>query len=322
VRVLVTGGAGFVGARLVRALLEPGSPATAVTVLDLADDVSGLLDAAVRPEVEIVAGDIRDADLVGRLAGRHDAIVNLAAETHVDRSITGPDPFTRTNVLGAQTLLDAAVRAAVGVVVQVSTDEVYGPLPVGEATEDARLDPSSPYSASKAAADLLALAYRRTYGLDVRITRGCNTYGPWQQPDKLVPLFVTNLLDGRGVPLYGDGRHVREWIHVDDHSRAIRLVLERGSPGGIYNVGTGDRISNRELTGRLLAACGAGWERVEHVADRPGHDLRYAVDSRKIRALGWAPAVPLSDGVPAVVAWYAEHRGWWERRRRALPPLR
>jgi dTDP-glucose 4,6-dehydratase len=322
VRILVAGGAGFIGSRLVRDLAERpigAAASAAVTVLDLAPDTPALDGVA---GVEVVTGDICDAGLVAAVVPGHDAIVNLAAETHVDRSITGPARFLRTNVVGAQTLLDAAVSAGVPTLVQVSTDEVYGPVPAGAAREDAPLAPSSPYSASKAAADLLALAYRRTYGIDVRITRGANTYGPWQQPDKVVPVFVTSLLDGRPAPVYGDGGHVREWVHVDDHAAAIRLVLERGSPGEVYNVGSGERLANRDLAATLIAACGAPPDRVEHVADRPGHDRRYAVDTAKIRALGFAPAVPLAPGLAATARWYAEHRAWWEERKRVLPPHR
>jgi len=323
VRVLITGGAGFIGARLVRELVErPVGAETRVTVLDLDPDAGGLAALAGHGRVDVVVGDIRDAGLVADVVRHHDAIVNLAAETHVDRSISGPAPFLRTNVIGTQTLLDAAVAAGVAPFVQVSTDEVYGPVPAGAAAEDAPLAPSSPYSASKAAADLLALAYRRTYGIDVRITRGVNTYGPWQQPDKVVPVFLSRLLDGRPVPLYGDGEHVREWLHVDDHAAAIRLVLERGAAGEVYNVGSGERITNRELAAALIDACGASPDSVEPVADRPGHDRRYAVDPAKIGAIGFTAGVPLAAGLRDTARWYAEHRSWWKSRLRALPPHR
>lgn len=318
-RVLVTGGAGFIGSHLVRALLRPedGGAAGAVTVLDAftyAGDVRNL--AAVRddPRLEIVQGDIRDAALVDALMRRHDAVVHLAAESHVDRSIAAGGEFASTNVLGTQTLLEAAVRHGVDRFVHVSTDEVYGSVAEGSWTEDAPIDPNSPYSASKAGSDLLALASHRTHGLDVRVTRCSNNYGPQQHPEKVIPLFTTRLLQGRSVPLYGDGRNVRDWLHVEDHCRALCLVLEKGLAGRTYNIGGGTELTNRELTGKLLDACGESWDRVEHVPDRKGHDLRYSVNWDRVRdELGYRPRHSFEDGLAGTVAWYRDNPDRWSR---------
>ncbi|MFG3302689.1 dTDP-glucose 4,6-dehydratase [Micromonospora chersina] len=317
-RILVTGGAGFIGSAYVRRLLtgaEPDLAADTVTVLDAWTYAAteGALDPVrTDPGLRVVRGDIRDAALVDATVAGHDVVVHFAAESHVDRSIAAAADFVTTNVVGTQTLLDAALRHGVRRFVQVSTDEVYGSIATGAWTERAPLDPSSPYSASKAAGDLLALAYHRTHGLDVVVTRGANTYGPYQYPEKIIPLFVTNLLDGHDVPLYGDGGNVRDWLHVDDHCHGVALAQTRGRAGGIYHLGGGAELTNRDLTGRLLAACGAGWERVRPVADRKGHDRRYALDTTTTRReLGWAPTVDLDHGLAATVAWYRDNRAWW-----------
>ncbi|MFF8726189.1 dTDP-glucose 4,6-dehydratase [Streptomyces sp. NPDC015171] len=320
-RILVTGGAGFIGSHFVRSLLAPGedtaAPPALVTVLDAltyAGDRANLTPVAHDPRLAFVQGDILDEGLVDRLVAGHDAVVHFAAESHVDRSIAAGRAFVATNVLGPQTLLEAAVRHGPRTFVQVSTDEVYGTIPAGSWTEEQPLAPSSPYAASKAGADLMALAYHRTHGLDVRITRCSNNYGPRQFPEKVIPRFITRLLDGRKVPLYGDGRHVRDWLHVEDHCRAVRLVLDRGRPGEIYNVGGGLELSNRGLTRRLLELCGADWDSVEQVADRKGHDARYSVDWTKIRTeLGYSPRRSFTEGLAETVAWYRENRSWWER---------
>ncbi|MFJ8276198.1 dTDP-glucose 4,6-dehydratase [Streptomyces griseoviridis] len=317
--LLVTGAAGFIGSQYVRALLAAGGPdAPRITVLDKLTYAGNLDNLDLDdPRIEFVQGDIRDAELVDRLIADADEIVHFAAESHVDRSITGAGDFVLTNVVGTQTLLEAALRHGVGPFVHVSTDEVYGSVETGSSTEQAPLSPNSPYSASKAASDLLALAYHRTHGLDVRVTRCSNNYGPYQYPEKVVPLFVTNLLDGRTVPLYGDGANIRDWLHVDDHCHGVDLARTRGRAGEVYNLGGGTELTNRDLTGLLLDACGAGWDRVEHVADRKGHDLRYSVDWTKARdELGYRPRRDFATGLADTVAWYRDHRDWWQPLRR------
>lgn len=316
-QIFVTGGAGFIGSAYVRAVLADefaGAIGASVTVLDLLS-YSG--NRANLPEsdsrLRFVRGDIADAALLREVLPGHDAVVHFAAESHVDRSITGALPFVTTNVLGTQTLLDEARAAGVGRFVHVSTDEVYGSIAEGSWTETWPLAPNSPYAASKASSDLMALAAHRTHGMDVVVTRCSNNYGDHQFPEKVIPLFVTNLLDGKPVPLYGDGGNVRDWLHVSDHCRGIQLVLEKGRSGEVYNIGGGTELSNRELTGRLLDACGAGWDMVRPVADRKGHDRRYSLDITKIsEELGYAPRVTLDDGLAATVAWYRENRAWWE----------
>ena len=317
-RILVTGGAGFIGSHFVRAILAGDYPWLAgagVTVLDkltYAGNLANLEPVAGCSRLAFTAGDICDPALVAAVVPGHDAVINFAAETHVDRSISGPDEFVATNVAGVQVLLQACVSAGVRRVVQVSTDEVYGSVASGSWPEDAPLAPNSPYSAAKAGGDLMALAYARTYGLDVRVTRCCNNYGPYQFPEKVIPLFVTNLLDGRPVPLYGDGGNVRGWIHVDDHCRGIQLVLERGERGKVYHVNGDAELSNIELTSALLELCGASWDMVTRVEDRKGHDRRYCIDDSALRALGYAPRTPFAGGLSATVQWYRDNRRWWE----------
>jgi dTDP-glucose 4,6-dehydratase len=285
-------------------------------VLDLlsyAGTLTNLAQVEGSPRYRFVHGDIRDAVLVSTLMSGVDLVVHFAAESHVDRSITGASDFVSTNVGGTQTLLQAACEQRVGTFVHVSTDEVYGSIADGSWSEDHLLEPNSPYAASKAGSDLIARAYHRTHGLDVRITRCSNNYGSHQFPEKVIPLFVTNLLEGRRVPLYGDGENVRDWLHVEDHCRGIALVAEGGRPGEIYNIGGGTELSNRELTGRLLDATGHDWSMVEPVADRLGHDRRYSVNIAKIaHELGYAPTVSIDDGIAATVAWYRDNRSWWE----------
>jgi dTDP-glucose 4,6-dehydratase len=316
--LLVTGGAGFIGSAFVRTALTTGLPGldgVRITVLDrlgYAGNRANLAPVATDPRLRFVVGDVRDAALVDDLLAGHDAVLHVAAETHVDRSIASGAEFASTNVVGTQVLLGAAVRHGTARFVQVSTDEVYGSLATGRWDETAPLDPSSAYSASKAGADLLALAYHRTHGLPVTITRCANNYGPYQHVEKLIPRFVTRLLSGLTVPLYGDGLHVREWLHVDDHCRALALALTAGAPGRVYHVGGGTELTNRDLTGLLLELCDAGWDRVEQVADRPGHDRRYALADDRIRTeLGWAPQVDFPTGLAATVTWYRTHRDWW-----------
>ena len=318
-KILVTGGAGFIGSHYVRTLLTDGFPGThawTVTVLDkltYAGNLANLAPVRADARLSFVEGDILDTRLVDDLVGASDAVVHFAAESHVDRSILGAADFVMTNVVGTQALLDAAHRHGVERFVHVSTDEVYGSIDDGSWSEDFPLRPNSPYSASKASSDLLALAYATTHGVPVSVTRCSNNYGPYQFPEKVVPLFVTNLLDGGRVPLYGDGSNVRDWLHVDDHCRGIQLVLEGGRVGEVYNIGGGTELSNKELTGLLLEACGAGWEAVDNVEDRKGHDQRYSVDITKISTeLGYQPAVTFERGLADTVTWYRDNRSWWE----------
>ena len=310
----MTGGAGFIGSHFVRSLVDGAYPALAgeVRVLDLLT-YAGRRENLAGYDVDLVVGDIRDPEAVGEAMVGVDLVVHFAAESHVDRSITGAADFVSTNVVGTQVMLAAALDGGVRKFVHVSTDEVYGSISEGSWPETDPLLPNSPYSASKAGSDLLARSYFRTHGLDVSITRCSNNYGPHQFPEKVIPLFVTNLLDGLRVPLYGDGLNVRDWLHVDDHCRAIALVAEGGRAGEIYNIGGGIELTNRELTERLLAAVGADWSSVEPVADRKGHDRRYSVDWSKINAeLGYSPAHPFDEGLVETVAWYRDNRPWWE----------
>lgn len=327
-RILVTGGAGFIGSEFVRATLRgelPGSAGTSVTVLDkltYSGNLANLDPVRDHPGFRFVPGDTCDAVLVDDLVAGHDAIVHFAAETHVDRSIVSADQFVRTNVLGTQTMLDAAYRHGVGRFVHVSTDEVYGSIREGSWTEESPVAPNVPYAAAKAGSDLLALAFHRTYRLDVVVTRCTNNYGQYQFPEKIIPLFVTNLLDGRRVPLYGTGGNRRDWLHVSDHCRAIQLVLRSGRAGEVYHIGGGTELTNVELTRRLLAACGASWDMVDQVPDRMGHDLRYSLDISKIQTeLGYQPLVPFDEGLARTVEWYRTNRDWWEplKARAAIP---
>ncbi|WP_030824006.1 dTDP-glucose 4,6-dehydratase [Streptomyces hygroscopicus] len=316
-RILVTGGAGFIGSAYVRTLLDGGYAGyedASVTVLDKLTYAGNRTSLpAHHDRLDFVRGDICDAGLLRELLPGHDAVVNFAAESHVDRSIEDPSAFVRTNVLGTQTLLDGCLASGVARVVHISTDEVYGSIERGAWTEEWPLAPNSPYAASKASADLIARSYWRTHGLDVSITRCSNNYGPYQHPEKLIPLFVTSLLSGDPVPLYGDGSNVREWVHVQDHCAGIQLVLSGGRAGEIYHIGGGNERSNRQITDALLELCGASGDLVRHVADRKGHDLRYALDDGKIRAeLGYAPTVPFDRGLAEVVAWYGDNPAWWK----------
>lgn len=327
-RVLVTGGAGFIGSHYVRTVLGPEGPGdVAITVLDkltYAGVPANLDEVRAHSRFSFVQGDICDAELVGKLMAEHDQVVHFAAESHVDRSIDGGAEFVRTNVVGTHTLVDAAHRAGVKVFVHISTDEVYGSIDEGSWPESHPLRPNSPYSSSKAASDLIALSYHRTHGMDVRVTRCSNNYGHHHFPEKVIPLFVTNLLDGGKVPLYGDGRNVRDWLHIDDHVQGIELVRTKGRAGEIYNIGGGTELSNKELTALLLEACGTKWgESVEHVEDRKGHDLRYSVDCTKIsEELGYAPRKSFTQGLAETVQWYRDHRDWWEPLKEAADGVR
>ncbi|MBB4893138.1 dTDP-glucose 4,6-dehydratase [Streptomyces olivoverticillatus] len=316
-RLLVTGGAGFIGSHYVRTLLSggyPGGEDARVTVLDKLTYAGNRANLpAAHPRLDFVRGDVCDLPLLLDLLPGHDAVVHFAAESHVDRSITAAADFVRTNVGGTQTLLEACLRTGTGRVVHVSTDEVYGSIEQGSWTEEWPLEPNTPYAASKAASDLVARAYGKTHGLDVSITRCSNNYGPHQHPEKLIPLFVTNLLEGRQVPLYGDGRNIREWLHVDDHCRAIHLVLTGGRAGEVYNIGGGNERTNLAITHALLGLLGADPAMIRHVPDRKGHDLRYSIDETKIREeLGYVPHTPFEQGLADTVAWYRDNPGWWK----------
>ncbi|MFI6230574.1 dTDP-glucose 4,6-dehydratase [Micromonospora echinospora] len=312
--ILITGGAGFIGSHYARTLLEGHHDRLSVTVLDkltYAGNAANLDEIRDCPGFRFVRGDICDAALVDDLVAAADEIVHFAAETHVDRSIASGAEFVRTNVLGTGTLLEAARRHGGRRFVHVSTDEVYGSIASGSWPESHPLRPSSPYSASKAASDLLALSYHTTYGLDVVVTRCCNNFGPRQYPEKIIPLFVTRLLAGRTVPLYGTGENTREWLHVEDHVDALERVRTSGRPGEIYNIGSGVELTNRALVAALLELCDADWDRVEFVADRPGHDRRYSVDSTKIRTeLGWTPRHDLRAALADTVDWYRKNDEW------------
>ncbi|WP_030763561.1 dTDP-glucose 4,6-dehydratase [Streptomyces griseus] len=324
-RILVTGGAGFIGSHYVRTMLAGGYPGhedAHVTVLDKLTYAGNRDNLPLgHPRLDLVEGDVCDRPLLRELLPGHDAVVHFAAESHVDRSLTTADAFVRTNIGGTQTLLDACRETGTGRIVHVSTDEVYGTIPEGSWTETHPLLPNSPYAATKAASDLIARAYWRTHGLDLSITRCSNNYGPHQHPEKLIPLFITNLLEGGTVPLYGDGLNVREWLHVDDHCRAVHLVLTRGRAGEIYNVGGGNEQTNLAVTERLLELCGADRTAIRHVTDRKGHDLRYSLDETKIREeLGYAPRVPFDRGMADTVAWYRDNPHWWKASKHRADP--
>jgi dTDP-glucose 4,6-dehydratase len=314
-RLLVTGGAGFIGSNFVRRIVDGSlTGIDQVTILDKLTYAGTLTNLEMLPKnsFEFIKGDIADPILLNQLTKRHDAIVNFAAESHVDRSITGARDFIETNVLGTQNLLDASLRNGIKTFVQVSTDEVYGTISEGSWTEDFPLLPNSPYSASKASADLIVRSYNRTFGMDVRTTRCSNNYGPHQYPEKVIPLFVTNLIDNRKVPLYGKGLNVRDWLHVDDHCRGIHAVLIKGKPGEIYNIGGGRELTNRGLTDLILSKMGHDETNIEYVQDRLGHDLRYSVSHEKIsRELGYQPQVKFEEGIEKTIEWYKDNESWW-----------
>lgn len=312
-KILVTGGAGFIGSNFIRHLLAAHADCRVVNLdkLTYAGNLENLRDVESDPRYQFVHGDICDATLVREVMASVDAVVNFAAETHVDRANLGADEFLRANVHGTYTLLNAARELGVVRFVQISTDEVYGSLAAGAARESDPLNPSNPYSASKAAADLLARAYWTTHRLAVIVTRSSNNFGPYQHPEKMIPLFITNALEDRPVPLYGDGRNVRDWLYVADNCAAIDLVLQRGREGEIYNIGGGTEIENVELTGRVLRLLGKPDSLVLPVRDRPGHDRRYALDSSKTQALGWASRHSFDQTLKTTVAWYQAHEAWW-----------
>ena len=314
-RLLVTGGAGFIGSNFVRFMLRRYDDLEIVNLdkLTYAGNLENLRDVQDDARYTFVKGDICDATVVRAALRGADAVVNFAAETHVDRSISGPQDFISTDVLGTHTLLEAVRELGIARYVQISTDEVYGSTETGSFTEESDLAPSSPYSASKAGADLLVLAYHRTYGAPVLITRSSNNYGPWQYPEKIVPLFITNAIDDQALPVYGDGLNVRDWLYVDDNCGGIDAVLRKGALGEVYNIGGGNEVKNLALTRQILELLGKRPELIRFVADRPGHDRRYAIDCGKLRALGWRPATPFATGLKRTVSWYRDNPDWWRK---------
>ena len=312
-KLFITGAAGFIGSNYVRHVLANHDDEIVIfDALTYAGDVRTIQDLIDASHVQFVHGDIIDGDAVSTAMAGADAVVHFAAETHVDRSIAGPDDFIRTNCSGTNVICDSARQHEVERVLHISTDEVYGSVDEGSSTETDLLDPRSPYSASKAGSDLIALSYHTTYDLPVVVTRSSNNFGPHQFPEKLIPLFATNLFDGRSVPLYGDGLNIRDWCHVADNCAAIDLVLRSGSIGEIYNIGAGNEVTNRDITYRLLELCGRDESAIETVADRPGHDRRYSVDTAKVRGRGWKPKRSFDDALAETVAWYHDNRAWWE----------
>ncbi len=328
-KILVTGGAGFIGSNFVRMALTdkfPNFNVDEIVVLDLltyAGDEGNLAPIAADKRYKFVKGDIRDLELVKKLMGQTDYVVHFAAESHVDRSIEGGSDFVSTNVMGTQVLLDAARNSNIKRFVHVSTDEVYGSISEGSWPEDHPLLPNSPYSASKAGSDLLVRAYNRTHKLDTVITRCSNNYGQYQFPEKVMPLFITNVIEGIKVPLYGNGLNVRDWLHVDDHCRGIALALTKGKSGEVYNIGGGTELTNVELTHKILNAMGVGEEFIQPVEDRKGHDLRYSVDISKINSqLGYSPQVNFEEGLLQTIEWYKNNEAWWRKHKQSAPAIK
>jgi dTDP-glucose 4,6-dehydratase len=328
-KLLVTGGAGFIGSNFVRMALTDKFPdfnVEQLTVLDLltyAGDEENLKPVASDKRYKFVKGDIRDLELAKKLMQDADQVVHFAAESHVDRSIEGGSEFVSTNVMGTQVLLDAAKGSNIKRFVHVSTDEVYGSISEGSWPEDHPLLPNSPYSASKAGSDLLVRAYNRTHKLDTVITRCSNNYGQYQFPEKVMPLFITNIIEGKKVPLYGNGLNVRDWLHVDDHCRGIALALTKGRAGEVYNIGGGTELTNVELTHKILKAMGVGEEFIQPVEDRKGHDLRYSVDISKInKELGYSPQVNFEEGLVQTINWYKNNEAWWKKHKQSAPAIK
>jgi dTDP-glucose 4,6-dehydratase len=312
-KILVTGGAGFIGSNYVRHVLaHTDDEVTVYDALTYAGNLSTLRDVDDSPRYTFVKGNICDPGTLEEAMQGHDAVVHFAAESHVDRSIAGPDDFINTNCFGTNIVMDTARRLEISRVVHIGTDEVYGSVEVGSSKETDPLEPRSPYSASKAGSDLIALSYHHTYGTPVVVTRCTNNFGPFQYPEKAIPLFTTNLLDGVPIPLYGDGLNERDWLFVDDHCAGVHLALHRGEPGEIYNIGAGNETPNRVLVDKLLGLLGKGEEMVSYVTDRLGHDRRYSVDIGKMTALGWRKQRTLDEALAETVEWYAANRWWWE----------
>jgi dTDP-glucose 4,6-dehydratase len=318
-RYLITGGCGFIGSNFIRHLLGAEADARIVNLdaLTYAGNPENLRDVERNPRYRFIHGDIRDRETVREAIRDAEVVVNFAAETHVDRSLLDAGDFVQTDVYGTFVLLDEASKLAAGQLrrfLHISTDEVYGEVPPGRSSaESDRLHPRSPYSASKAGAEMMCVAFHETFGLPVIISRASNTFGPYQYPEKVLPLFITNALDDQPLPVYGDGQQVRDWLFVDDHCRALRLILERGEPGEAYNVGSGNERPNLEVAQAVLDLLEKPRSLIRYVEDRPGHDRRYSLDTAKLRALGWSPCARWEDALEATVRWYREHRAWWER---------
>ena len=312
-KLFVTGGAGFIGSNYIRYVLANSDyEITNFDALTYAGNLSTMRDVEDDPRYRFVKGNICDPQTVEEAMAGHDAVVHFAAESHVDRSIIGSDDFILTNCFGTNVILDTARRLEIPRVVHIGTDEVYGSVEVGSSKETDPLEPRSPYSASKAGSDLIALSYHATHGVNVTVTRCTNNFGPYQYPEKAIPLFTTNLLDGKKIPLYGDGLNERDWIYVDDHCAGVHLVLEKGAPGEIYNIGAGNETPNRVLVDKLLALLGKNESSVQYVEDRKGHDRRYSVDIAKVTELGWKKQRTLDEALEETVAWYRDNRWWWE----------
>jgi dTDP-glucose 4,6-dehydratase len=314
-KILITGGAGFIGSNFIRHMLA-SRPEIEIFNLDLltyAGNPNNLKGIDKSSRYTFIKGDICDRVLVNAILDKHriDAIIHFAAESHVDRSIDDASPFVKTNIIGTHTLLESARDHAIQKFIHISTDEVYGSTLRGSFQETDPLSPSSPYSASKAGSDLLALSYFKTYGLPVVVTRCTNNFGPYQYPEKLIPLFITNLLHSKKVPVYGSGKNVRDWIHVSDHCRAVEFLLEKGIPGEIYNIGGGNELTNLTITEKILELLDKDISMIEHVADRPGHDFRYSLDCTKLHSLGWKPAYSFEEGLRDTVSWYSDNVWWW-----------
>jgi dTDP-glucose 4,6-dehydratase len=321
-KLFVTGAAGFIGSNYVRHVLETSDDEVVVyDALTYAGNMASIEDL-LGERVSFVHGDICDRTAVAAAMRGCDQVVHFAAESHVDRSISGPDAFVRTNCDGTNVLCDVARGLEIDRFLHVSTDEVYGSVEEGSSVETDPLEPRSPYSASKAGSDLIALSYFTTYGMPVIVTRASNNYGPYQFPEKVIPLFTTNLLDGGTVPLYGDGMNIRDWLFVADHCSGVDIVLRNAEPGQIYNIGGGNEITNRELTDRLLELCGRDESAIDHVEDRLGHDRRYSIDCSKLKAIGWQPLQDFAEGLEKTVAWYRENRAWWEPLKADTSPVR
>ncbi len=316
-RYFVTGGAGFIGSNYIEHLFKKVASVTAVTIYDkftYAANPKNYQEFMNDPRLTVVKGDICDSRALEKAMADHDFVVHFAAETHVDRSINDASAFVHTNALGTLNVLEGSRKVGIKTVIHISTDEVYGSLHKGSADESYLLEPNSPYAASKAASDLLARSYFITHGLDVRTTRCCNNYGKYQFPEKVIPVFINKLSTGEKLPIYGDGKNIREWIHVSEHARGIQLVLEKGSPGEIYNIGTGSHLSNNDLASVIIKLMGLSEKMKSYVPDRQGHDFRYSVDSRKIESLGFKQGKNFQEGLAETINWYIANPGWWDLR--------